>query len=81
MALSIPLVAIFMNSAVGKAWGESIRSRNRDTGGDADRVARLETRVRELEATLQDQQETIGKLEENHRFLSRLLEDSTSTHR
>lgn len=77
MALSIPLVAIFTNSAVGKAWAESIRARNRDAGGDTERVLRLEARVRELEATLQDQQESIGKLEESHRFLARLLEDTS----
>ena len=77
MGLSIPLVAIFANSAVGKAWADSIRARNQGAGGDTERVLRIEARVRELEATLQDQQDTIGQLEENHRFLARLLEDTS----
>ncbi len=74
LALLVPISAIALNSAVGKAIAEQIRERGRGAS-DPGTLGRLEWRVAHLESALAEAEDRIGKLQEDNRFLHRLLSD------
>ena len=76
LALLIPISAIVLNSLVGKAIADTIRSRSStldSTGGPDLRV--LENRVLKLEQESREAGDKLLKLEDENDFFRRLLQD------
>ena len=69
IALMIPLVAVILDSHLGRALADSISGRNRslDNPPDNKRLAALESEVERLG-------KEVARLEEESQFLHRLLE-------
>jgi hypothetical protein len=73
LVVLIPLLAIVLDSQVGRALASRLEGKDIPTGGkaDAERLAFLETEVDRLAAEVE-------RLDEEGRFLQRLLEDRPS---
>ena len=74
LALLIPISAIVLNSAVGKAIADTIRSRNRtlDSTGGPD-LRTLEHRILKLEQESREAGDKLLKLGEENDFFRRLI--------
>jgi hypothetical protein len=75
LALLIPLIAVVLDSQLGRALAGRIES-GRQVGGD-EPVAR---RVGQLEAEIERLNQEVLRLDEETTFLHRLLEDKPTTH-
>ncbi|WP_455381384.1 hypothetical protein [Salinispira pacifica] len=71
LALSIPIVAI-ISGTVSKKYKYKVNADQNEY------IAKLEARVAELESAVHRMGDDLGRLEDNQRFVSRLLEDRSS---
>lgn len=75
LALCIPIVAILLDSPVGRALGSRLERTTVEPGTDADALAELETRLSLLEGDVEVLQHTVTQLRDENQFLQRLLEE------
>lgn len=75
VALCIPLVAILLDSPVGRALGSRLERRPNPPPADPERLEELERRLHLLEGDVEILQHTVTQLREESQFLQRLLED------
>jgi hypothetical protein len=75
VALCIPIVAILLDSQVGRALAARLE-RQSPSAGDDDAVAELERRLHLLEGDVEILQHTVTQLREESQFLQSLLEEN-----
>lgn len=76
VALCIPIVAILLDSPVGRALAKRLEQPSPPARDDAGAVAELERRLHLLEGDVEILQHTVTQLREESQFLQRLLEES-----
>ena len=76
VALCIPIVAILLDSPVGRALAKRLEHPPAPAPLDAEPVAELERRLHLLEGDVEILQHTVTQLREESQFLQRLLEEN-----
>lgn len=76
VALCIPIVAILLDSPVGRALANRLERSPVPKAEDTDTVAELERRLHLLEGDVEILQHTVTQLREESQFLQRLLEEN-----
>ena len=76
LALCIPIVAILLDSPVGRALGARLERQPRLPADDDSPVAELERRLHLLEGDVEILQHTVTQLREESQFLQSLLEEN-----
>jgi hypothetical protein len=75
VALCIPIVAILLDSPVGRALAARLERLPSPTPDDAGTVAELERRLHLLEGDVEIMHHTVTQLREESQFLQSLLEE------
>lgn len=76
VALCIPIVAILLDSPVGRALAKRLEHRPVPATDDPAAVAELERRLHLLEGDVEILQHTVTQLREESQFLQSLLEET-----
>jgi len=72
VALCIPIVALVVDSSIGRGLGERLQ-RTPAPPGDPELIRELSRRLELVEGDVESLQQTVGELHDENQFLQRLL--------